>query len=163
MRLVILSVFSIAFAFVEAAVVVYLRELFAANDWLGVLDRTRPALNLGLITFIAPESAIFPDRAILKIEMWREAATLVVLAAAASLAAPALRQKLGAFLVAFSLWDLFYYVFLRLLIGWPQSLFDVDIFFLIPVAWVGPVITPVGISLLLLIIGLRLYVSSGAR
>ncbi len=45
--------------------------------------------------------------------------------------------------MGFATWDLSYYAFLRLISGWPQSLFTRDVFFLIPVPWIGPVITPI--------------------
>jgi len=73
------------------------------------------------------------------------------------LSAQNIKQKMGAFLIAFGFWDIFYYVFLNLLIGWPKSLFDIDLFFLIPVPWIGPVITPIVVSILLIIIGVNLF------
>jgi hypothetical protein len=47
------------------------------------------------------------------------------------------------FLVVFGIWDIAYYVFLKILIGWPQSLLTYDILFLIPSIWTGPVVAPV--------------------
>ena len=44
------------------------------------------------------------------------------LAAVAWLAAPRLRSRLGAFLVAFGTWDLAYYLGLYALLRWPPSL-----------------------------------------
>ena len=75
-------------------------------------------------------------------EMVREAATLVMLAAVALCAAGDRRRWLPAFAVAFGTWDLFYYVFLKLLIGWPASLLTWDVLFLIPVPWAAPVLAP---------------------
>ncbi|MBI2594611.1 hypothetical protein HYW39_02860, partial [Candidatus Curtissbacteria bacterium] len=60
--------------------------------------------------------------------------------------------------LVFGLWDIFYYLFLRLTIGWPKNLFDLDIFFLLPTPWVGPVIVPIAISTIL-IIGSLAYLS----
>jgi hypothetical protein len=62
-------------------------------------------------------------------------------------------ERLGHFTLAFGLWDAFYYVFLRLTIGWPEGLLDWDILFLIPAPWYGPVLTPVLVSLLLILGG----------
>lgn len=67
------------------------------------------------------------------------------------------RQYIGAFMVSFACWDIMYYVFLRVLDNWPSSLLTKDIYFLIPVTWVGPVITPLVISTVLLILGSRMY------
>jgi len=75
-------------------------------------------------------------------EIVREAATLVMLAAVALCAAGDRRRWLPAFAVAFGTWDLFYYVFLKLLIGWPASLLTWDVLFLIPVPWAAPVLAP---------------------
>ncbi|MBI2317699.1 MAG: hypothetical protein HYU75_12055 [Betaproteobacteria bacterium] len=67
------------------------------------------------------------------------------------------KEWIGSFLVAFAVWDLFYYAFLRVISGWPNSLLDLDVYFLIPVPWVGPVVTPLVASTLLLILGVRLF------
>jgi hypothetical protein len=57
-------------------------------------------------------------------------------------------------------WDIFYYVFLKLLIGWPESILTWDILFLIPVTWTGPVLTPVLVSLLMILLATILIVYS---
>ena len=59
---------------------------------------------------------------------------------------------MAAFFVAFTVWDLTYYLFLRVLTGWPTSLTDTDVFFLIPVPWLGPVATAVVASAVVLAI-----------
>jgi hypothetical protein len=46
-------------------------------------------------------------------------------------------------------WDIFYYVWLKVLLDWPASLLTPDILFLIPLPWWGPVIAPVLIALLM--------------
>ena len=53
--------------------------------------------------------------------------------------------------IAFGVWDIFYYAFLRLIVGWPQSLWDWDVLFLIPLPWWGPVLAPVAIAVLLIV------------
>ena len=60
------------------------------------------------------------------------------------------RQRLAYALVAFGVWDIFYYVWLKVLTGWPHSLLDWDVLFLIPLPWWGPVLAPVLISLLMI-------------
>lgn len=145
----LIFVFAIAFAFLEAAVVVYLRHIagFAPPP----VGKDEVALALPGIAFLKANAAvkIIDSRALLTIEMIREAATLVILASVAFLAGRKFGQKLAYFFLAFGIWDIFYYVFLRMIVGWPQGLADPDVLFLLPVPWVGPVFVPVLISLVL--------------
>ena len=55
--------------------------------------------------------------------------------------------RLGYTAVAFGVWDICYYLFLKIMCDWPKSLFDWDILFLIPLPWWAPVIAPVSIAL----------------
>jgi hypothetical protein len=96
------------------------------------------------------------------IEIGREAATLVMLLGVAMLAGMQRWERFLAFCVSFGVWDLFYYVWLWLLIGWPPSLLTWDVLFLIPVPWTGPVLAPVIVSVLLVVGGLLLW-RKGAR
>ena len=80
---------------------------------------------------------------IVKIELGREAATLIMLAAVAGGATRNFRTWLAAFSVCFGAWDLSFYASLRVLIGWPPTLGTWDLLFLLPVPWVGPVLAPV--------------------
>ena len=121
-RFIPLSVFAIAFALVEAAVVVYLRQLFYPEG------------------FSFPLKPMEPD--ILKVEMLREAATLVMLGAAGAMTGKNGWQKFAFFLYAFGLWDIFYYVWLKVFLGWPESFLTPDLLFLLPVVWWGPVLAP---------------------
>ena len=73
------------------------------------------------------------------------------------------KQRVGAFLVGFACWDIFYYVFLKVLTGWPSSFGTTDVYFLIPVTWIGSVITPLVISAAMLAVGSRMYLTSGTR
>lgn len=148
-------VFGIFFGLLEAIVVVYLRE---------VLNITRPestaispdniAFSLGLIAFLKPSASllIINSGKLLTLEMWREAATIVMLITLGWVTGKYLLEKLAYFILTFAVWDICYYIFLYFLTGRPGGLLDSDIFFLIPVAWVGPVITPVVISSLLIIL-----------
>ncbi|OQA93131.1 MAG: hypothetical protein BWY24_00773 [Microgenomates group bacterium ADurb.Bin219] len=104
-----------------------------------------------------PDSSILPDSSITRVELLREASAIIILITMALLSAKKLKERFGAFLIAFSIWDIFYYVFLRLFVGWPNSLLDIDVFFLIPVPWVGPVLTPIVTSALLFLLGIYLY------
>lgn len=142
-----------AFGYIEAAVVVYLRHL------LGFALATASTEVLFLIpgiAFLEPQTAvkIITDSAILNVERIREAATLVMLGATAALTAKSFKEQIAYFFLAFGIWDIFYYVFLRLTIGWPQNFSDLDIFFLLPTPWVGPVFVPVVISSILVVVSL---------
>jgi len=87
------------------------------------------------------------------VELPREFATLVMLLAVGMLAGRTWRARLGYAAVAFGVWDIFYYVFLKIMSGWPHSLLDWDVLFLLPLPWWGPVLAPVLISLLLILWG----------
>ena len=133
-RWLTVAVFAVAMAWVEAAVVYYLRTL---------VDRIEPyqADPLPMIGGLGPA------------ELVREAATLVMLLAVGLLAGQTLRSRLGYAAVAFGVWDIFYYVFLKVICGWPHSLFDWDVLFLLPLPWWGPVLAPVLIALLMTVWG----------
>lgn len=122
--------YAMAMAAVESAVVVYLRALHPGDAPLTVLLHEIPA-------HLVP------------IEIGREAATLVMLLAIAAVAARNARDAFLYFALGFGVWDIFYYVWLKVFIGWPPSLFTWDVLFLIPVPWLGPVIAPVIVSLCL--------------
>jgi len=153
---VYLIAFGVAFGYVEAAVVYYLRQLitYRFNDSLA---HYRVLLNLGFITFVRPAHQLLVSTRIADAEVVRETATMVMLAVVALLAARRPLARLGAFMVGFSTWDLTYYLWLHVLVHWPQSLFTKDVFFLIPVTWIGPVLTPVIISIVLLVVGSWLF------
>ncbi len=125
--------FSIAMGFMEAAVVVYLRELYYPQGFEFPL------------TIIPNKIAI--------VEFWREVATIIMLVGTGIVAGKTKLSRFAYFIIAFAVWDLFYYVFLYVLISWPQSLFTWDILFLIPVPWVGPVIAPCIVSFQMFLFG----------
>jgi hypothetical protein len=100
-----------------------------------------PLLTLDQVRAAGPE-----QRATLFIEIGREAATMVMLAVVALAVARTAREWSAAFAIAFGVWDIVFYVCLKVLLGWPGSLFTWDILFLIPAPWVGPVIAPVLVS-----------------
>jgi hypothetical protein len=119
-----------AMAAIESAVVVYLRALHTGAAPLSVLQYELPGQ-------------------LLTIEVAREAATLVMLIAVAALAGRGVWERFLYFAFAFGLWDIFYYIWLWVFIGWPPSLLTWDVLFLIPVPWIGPVLAPVVVSLCL--------------
>ena len=144
-----LVAFGAGFGYVEAAVVHYLRRI--VGDQLP--DQVHVAhtyLDLGFIAFIRPEKAALVDLGLTRVETVREAATILMLGAIGWVAAETWRRRVAAFFIAFTVWDLTYYLFLRVLDGWPASVWDRDVFFLIPVAWVGPVLTALVLSTLVL-------------
>lgn len=133
-KLLWLTIFAIAMAYVESAVVVYLRAIFH------------------------PEGFTFPLKLItdykIKVEVFREAATIIMLMTIAHLAGRNIQERFASLMLTFGVWDIFYYVWLKVLIDWPASVFDWDILFLIPLPWIGPIIAPVSISVLMIIFGI---------
>src|SRR5262249_53496180 len=148
-----LVLFGISFGYVEAAVVVYLRTIYDP-----IRQQVRPDGSPGdLFPLITAEQlrAAAPDKTwLLGVEVVREAGTLIMLAAVALVAAGGLKWWLPALCVAFGTWDFFFYVFLKALLGWPESLLTWDILFLIPVPWVAPVLAPLIVSLTIIGAGL---------
>ncbi len=147
--------FGVFFGLLEAIVVIYIRQIIGSGATLlgNQINANDIAFTLGFITFLKPSAStlITQNQHVLPLELWRELSTIVMLVSFAIIAGRSNREKLGYFLLAFGVWDIFYYVFLKLISGWPASLFDTDIYFLIPVAWVGPVLTPLIISTALVI------------
>lgn len=125
------GIFAIAMGYLEAIVVVYLREIYYPYgfDFPLKVDLSR----------------------ILGVEILREAVTIVMLASVGIIAGKNFLQKFLYFLFCFGMWDIFYYIALRILLGWPESFFTFDILFLIPVTWVGPVLAPVICSIVFIV------------
>jgi hypothetical protein len=142
-RWLLVVLFAVAMAWFESATVYYLRVL---------VDRVQPYQPDPL----PAHGALGP------VELVREAATLAMLLIAGLLAGHSWRTKIGYALVAFGVWDVFYYVFLRVICGWPASIADWDILFLLPLPWWGPVAAPVSIALLMVAWG-TLVTQSGDR
>jgi hypothetical protein len=157
-RWAIVVAFAIAMAWVEAASVFYIRAL---------VDRIEPY----------QANPLPMDGALGNVELWREAATLVMIGTLGWLApldsargalserrraGRTWRRRAGYAALAFGVWDIFYYVFLRLISGWPRTLLDWDILFLLPLPWWGPVVAPVSIALVMILWG-TLATQSGDR
>jgi hypothetical protein len=138
-RLVYGGTFAVAFGFLEAVVVVYLR---AATGLLGTPAPT--ALQQEQLLHGLPAE-------LFRIEAMREAATIIMLVSVALLAASKARARWAMFLWTFAIWDIVYYVGLWGLVGWPNSLRDPDVLFLIPVPWLAPVWFPVLVSGLMIV------------
>lgn len=126
--------FALGMAWMEAASVYYLRVL---------VDRVEPY----------QVNPLPPHPVLGLVELVREAATLVMLLTVGMLAARTWYQRVGWSAVAFGVWDIFYYVFLRIMSGWPTSLLDWDVLFLLPLPWWGPVLAPVSVAVLMIVWG----------
>jgi hypothetical protein len=133
-----LTVFSIAMAYLESAVVVYLRAIMYPGG------------------FDFPLASMQPGIAVT--EVFREAATIVMLLGAGYLGGRNLIQRFAWFIYCFAVWDILYYVFLKILLGWPASLMTWDILFLIPTTWTGPVIAPVIVSFTMILLALVILI-----
>ena len=130
----VVMIFAVGMANVEAAAVIYIRNLH------GDIDPLTTTLDSAIRDYGV-------------IELIREAATMVMLLAVGWLAGGNIFGRLGYFIAAFGAWDIGYYVWLRVFTGWPETLLDTDILFLIPLPWWGPVLTPVLIAALMIAIG----------
>jgi hypothetical protein len=140
----IVAAFAVAMAWLEAATVYYLRVL---------VDRLNPY-----------QSDPLPVRGILgQVELVREAATLIMLFTVGMLAGRTWQARLGYSAIAFGVWDIFYYVFLKAIYDWPKSLFDWDILFLLPLPWWGPVLAPVCVAVLMIVWGTLVSRRAGAQ
>jgi hypothetical protein len=120
---ILITFFAIAMGFLEAIVVVYLRELYYPKG------------------FVFPLS-LLPAKMV-TIEWTREIATIIMLVTIGMIAGKNRLQAFLYFLFSFAIWDIIYYVALKLFLNWPDSLFTWDILFLIPITWIGPVLAPV--------------------
>jgi len=125
------GVFAIAMGFLEAIVVVYLRKIY--YPW--GFDFPLQAISSGMLS----------------LELYREICTMVMLVIIALIAGKNRLQKFTWFIYCFAIWDIFYYVGLKLFLNWPPSLLTWDILFLIPVPWISPVLAPVVCSLTMIL------------
>jgi hypothetical protein len=137
-----LFLYAIAMANIEAAIVVHLRSLYYPANPLEIFP-----LNLMTHRDLA-------------IELSRELATVVMIIAVAVLAERQIVRRFAAFVFVFGMWDIFYYAWLKIMIGWPVSWGEWDVLFLIPWPWLGPWITPALIALLFTAWSSRILLSS---
>lgn len=131
-----ITFFAIAMGYLETAVVVYIREIYYPDG------------------FQFPMRLIGYDIAVT--EFFREIATVIMLIGAGIMAGRTALERFAYFIYSFAVWDIFYYVFLKLLLNWPDSLMTWDVLFLIPVTWIGPVIGPVVNSIMMIILALAI-------
>lgn len=128
--ILLVCIFALAFGFVEASVVVYLRQAYYPGGFAFPL-----------------KPGVMPQ---VGVEIVRELATIVILVCLAIIAGRTRWQRLSYFLIAFGVWDIFYYVWLKVIVNWPASLLEWDVLFLIPLPWIGPVISPILVSLVMI-------------
>lgn len=127
------TLFGISMAFIESAVVVYLRAIYY------------------------PDGFSFPlvpiTDSLIGVELLRELATIVLLISVAFIAGRYRWERFAYFIFSFGVWDIFYYVWLKVLLDWPSTILEWDILFLIPLPWIGPVVAPVSVSVLMILFG----------
>jgi len=126
------TLFSVAMGMLESSVVIYLRELYYPDGFHFPLKATSYTIAVT--------------------EIFREFATLIMLLGIGMLVGKNKHERFAWFIYSFAIWDIFYYVFLYLIISWPVSLLDWDILFLLPMMWVGPVWAPVFLSVLMILL-----------
>lgn len=135
-KIITLTIFAIAMALLEAIVVIYLRKLYYPQG------------------FTFPLTSIISD--IFGLEVFREISTIVILICIAIIAGKIFYQRFAYFLYVFGIWDIFYYIWLKIIINWPSSFLTWDVLFLIPVPWLAPIIAPLINSLTMTILALFL-------
>lgn len=118
-----LFIFAFSMGLLEAIVVVYIRELYYPDGFRFPLEELPPWL--------------------IAVEWVREITTLLMLGSVAWITGTTFLKRLSAFLYLFGIWDIVYYLGLKIFLDWPESLLTWDILFLIPFAWVGPVLAPI--------------------
>jgi len=126
------GLFAVGMGFLESAVVIYLRALYYPAGF----DFPLIAMKGNIILT----------------EILREAATMLMLVYLAIIAVRPFLLRFAVFVYTFAVWDIFYYLFLYLILGWPPSVFTWDLLFLIPSIWTGPVLAPVINSLTMIIL-----------
>jgi len=136
--ILLILLLSIVFAYIESAVVIYLRSLYYPDGF-----------PFPLQTF---------NNSHLLIELGREVSTIIMLIGLGSLAGKNFLQRFAFFMFAFGVWDIFYYIWLKVFINWPESFFTWDLLFLIPHPWLGPVLSPIIVSSCLIIASLIILV-----
>jgi hypothetical protein len=145
-QLAITAIFALAFGYVEAGVVVYLRA--AVGLLPGYHGTLADVQRMSNVAYQQSQSLNDVPQSLLTLEVFREGATIVMLLVVALLAAHRARERCAVFLWAFAVWDASYYGWLWLTVRWPSSLKEMDILFLIPKPWIAQVWLPLAVSAL---------------
>jgi hypothetical protein len=130
-KLQFVLLYSISMAMLEAAVVIYLRMMFFPS-------------HFNMSTVELPPVVMYA-------ELSRELATILMLICVGYFAGHNKASRFAWFMISFAVWDIFYYIFLYVFLGWPSSILGWDILFLIPVPWYGPVLSPILVSLSMIV------------
>ncbi len=146
-RIGLVTLLGIALGYLEAVVVVYLHRILPPLPWE--------------VTSVAEFNNLLRSHGVLFLEQTREVSTIVILLAIALLIGRKRLEKLAVFLWVFAIWDIFYYLWLKVLIGWPPSLATIDCLFLIPGPWFAPVFVPLLASLVMM--GISVFLLRKAR
>lgn len=136
-RAILVVIFAFAMAYFESAAVVYLQRALGMTP-----QRIFPLRDQNSLGGLGG------------VEIGREVATLMMLATVGWITGKRGLERLAWTAVAFGIWDIGYYFWLWVFIGWPTSLNTFDLLFLLPVPWVGPVWAPMVVSLALITFGL---------
>lgn len=148
-QLALSGVFAVAFGFLEAVVVIYLRA--AAGLLPGYQGTLSDVARMSGELYQQSQAISQFPKSLLTLEVFREAATILMLLSVAFLTSAKSRGRAAIFLWTFAIWDIVYYAALWASIGWPLSLRDPDVLFLIPVPWFSPVWFPILVSALALV------------
>jgi hypothetical protein len=119
------TAFAITMAYLESTIVVYLRRIYYHE---------RGGFDFPLVIIDTPT---------LLLEVGREACTIIMLATVGIATGRTKVGRFAFFMLLFGVWDIFYYIWLKVFLDWPPSLLTWDVLFLIPIPWIGPVLAPV--------------------
>lgn len=145
MTLLFYTFIGLALGWWEGVVVVYIREILTA---------IQPDLTKLTIFQLSKPLIITGDKgySLLFIEKTREIAPITIIFCISIFCEKKFIRKVATFFWIFAVWDLFYYITLKILINWPPSLKTIDCLFLIPSPWIAPVWLPILVMLFFLFI-----------
>jgi hypothetical protein len=153
MEILLIVIFAIAMGYLEAAVVVYLREIYYPEGFNIPIKVKFHFIKFGPVDELKTFS-----KKLMWTEVGREFSTIVMLVTIAVLTGDSLLDGFAYFLLVFGVWDIFYYVFLKVILNWPESFSTTDVFFLIPTPWIGPVWLPILCSVIIIIVSLFILI-----
>ncbi len=154
--LIILIIFGIGFGFVEAAGIIFLRG--ASNFLPGKQNLKIELMNLGIENDGQALLVKMMPSKLYKVEFIREIATMMMLISISIAAGKTWNERFMYFFWIFAIWDISYYLFLRVIIGWPDSLLSYDFLFLVPIPWYGQVWYPILVSTLTILVIIKLVI-----
>ncbi|MGB9677059.1 MAG: hypothetical protein ACPLZ9_00425 [Candidatus Ratteibacteria bacterium] len=144
MRLIFYTLIGLALGWWEGVVVVYIREI--------LFNISTDLTKIEISQLIKPLFVTNGKYSLLFIEKTREITPVFIISCLSIFCEKKIIKKFASFLWIFAIWDIFYYITLKILINWPYSLKTIDCLFLIPSPWIAPVWIPISLMLLFLII-----------